>query len=239
MNKLVDASTILAAAAGLWALSLAWLTYVMSVRQHNHDEFVALKSIVEGLRVDLDLMRPWTGDGGPGYSKTLKPDNAPEDWSMPWRLIWKFNFESVSTLSSSPYVYRLGDIVGAFARLAFSISRLFQLYDEYRTYVNNRPTIDGDLVNEQVGMLGRAPNLIFRRVILNFNFEMHVRLIGGQDSDDPACLYKAYQSASAPLSNFSTELKEAQLPSWFLVGHVIGLACAVSGTLLLLTLLRC
>jgi len=64
MSKWVDISTIIAAIAGLWALAFAWLTYVMSVRQQNENEFLALQSIVEGLRVELESMKDWTGAGG-------------------------------------------------------------------------------------------------------------------------------------------------------------------------------
>jgi len=98
MNKLVDASTIIAAAAGLWALSFAWLTYVMSIRQHNRDEFVAIKSLVQGLRVELDLIKPWLGFGETGYSKKMTHREAPSDWAYPGRLIWKFDLAAVSTL---------------------------------------------------------------------------------------------------------------------------------------------
>lgn len=233
MNKWVDTSTIVAATAGLWALAFAWITYFMSTRQQRRDEFVAIKSVVQGLRVELELMKPWTGAGGMGYSKNMTPSNAPPDWSLPGRLIWKFDVEAVSTLSSSRYVYRLGELVAVFARLNFSISRLFQLYDEYRTYANNHPLLEGVLIDEHTGNLGPASNLIFQRVILNFNFEMHVKLIGGADSDDPACLYRAYDAAVSALDKFDTELKEEMVPWWFWVGHVISAGCVTSGILLL------
>ena len=79
MNRWVDVSTIIAATAGLWALAFAWLTYVMSVRQQGENELLALKSIAKGLRVELELMKPWTGAGGSGYSKNTRPETAPID----------------------------------------------------------------------------------------------------------------------------------------------------------------
>jgi hypothetical protein len=236
MNKWVDVSTIIAATAGLWALAFAWVTYFMSVRQQSRDEFIGLKSVVQGLTVELALMKPWTGAGGTGYSKTVTHANAPADWSLPGRLIWKFDVEAVSTLSSSRYVYRLGELVAVFARLNFSISRLFQLYDEYRMYANNHPLLDGVLIDENVGKLGAAANSIFQRVIKNFNYEMHVRLIGGADSDDPACLYKAYDAAVSALNKFDYELKEEALPWWFQIGHAISAGCFLSGIFLLFRL---
>jgi hypothetical protein len=238
MNTLVDASTIIATTAGLWALSFAWLTYVMSVRQHSQDEFVAIKSIVQGLGIELELMKDWTGAGGPGFSKKMTPSDAPPEWSQPGRLIWKFDCEAVSTLSSSGYVYRLGDLVAAFVRLNFSISRLFQLYDEYRTFVNNNPTLHGVLLSGQVGSSGAKANSAFQNVILNFNFDMHVKLIGGEDSDDPMCLYKTYHAATSALRGFDTNLKEKAPPWTFWVGHMICAGCFGSGIFLLFRLCR-
>jgi hypothetical protein len=236
VNNFVDASTIIAAAAGLWALSFAWLTYVMSIRQHNRDEFVAIKSLVQGLRVELDLIKPWLGFGEAGYSKEMTLREAPPDWSYPDRLIWKFDLSAVSTLPSSSYVYWLGDLVASFARLNFSISRLFQLYDEYRTYVNNNPTLQGVLLNKQVGSSGAKANEDFRNVILNFNFDMHVKLIGGDDSGDPMCLYITYKAAASALREFDDKLKQEALPWWFYMGHAISVGCAVSGIFLLIRL---
>lgn len=225
-SKLVDFSTVVAAAAALWALAFAWLTYVMSVRAQNDDEFLALKGIVEGLRTELDLMREWTGAGGQGYSKTMTPQQAPAEWSQPSRLIWKFSSDAIQNLSSSPYFYRLRPIVQPFARLKFSISRLFQLHDEYRSFANSNP-----------GVLASPPPW-YTHLILNFNFTMHVKLIGGADSDDPACLYKTYGDAVSALTSFDASLNRRALRWWFWIGHIVGIACFASGILLLIRLFR-
>ena len=223
MSRWTDVSAIIAATAALWALAFAWLTYVMSVRQQNREEFLALKSIVTGLRVDLELMKDWTGAGGPGYSKNMTLTQAPAEWFQPGRLIWKFGFEAFPNLLSSPYLYRLRDIVGPFARLSFSISRLFQLYDEYRSFVNSDPAV-----------FLTAPSAAHTSAILGFNFEMHVKLIGGQDSDDPVCLYKAYEAATSALGTFENGLRTtAPQPWWFWIGHLVGAAMFLSGMFLL------
>jgi len=46
------------------------------------------------------------------------------------------------------------------------------------------------------------------RDVLSYNHQMHVKLIGGEDSDDPACLYKAYEAASSVLGMFDDRLTE-------------------------------
>jgi hypothetical protein len=223
MSRLTDLSTIIAATAALWALALAWLTYVMSVRKQNQDEFLALKSIVTGLRVDLALMKDWTGAGGPGYSRSMTQAQAPADWSHPGRMIWKFGFEAFPSLLGSPYLYRLRDIVDPFARLSFSISRLFQLYDEYRSFVNSDPAVFA------LGIMPAAHTA----AIFQFNFDIHVRLIGGADSDDPNCLYKSYGAATSALGTFENGLRATSLPRWFWIGHVVSAAAFLSGMFLL------
>ena len=225
MSKLVDVSTVIAATAGLWALAVAWVTYVMSVLRQNEDEYSALKSIVEGLRVELDRMKPWTaGDGGQGYLKDTKP---PPDWSEPDRLIWKFDIGAISNLTRSPYLYRLKNIIGPFARLNFSVSRLFQLHDEYRSFANSNP-----------GVRASPPDW-YKAEIKDFNVQMHVGLIGGEDSEGPDCLYKTYNAADSALRKFDAELSEETILGWYCLGHFVSAACFVSGILLLLRLFGC
>lgn len=230
MSRWVDISAIIAATAALWALSLTWLTYVMAIRRQNKDEFLALKSVVEGLRVELDLMRPWTGFGGEGYSKKITAQTTPSDWSLPSRLIWKFDIQAVSTLTSSPYLYRLRDIVVPFAKLNFSVSRLFQLYDEYRSFVNSNP--DEAMAPQDIAT---AP---FKNAVFRFNFLMHVNLIGGADSDDPLCLFKTYAAATGALEKFGVDLKEEPTPPWFWAGHTASVLFFLSGLLLFFRLFQ-
>jgi hypothetical protein len=223
INRWVDISTIIAATAGLWALALAWLTYVMSVRQHSQNEFLALKSIASGLRVELELMKPWTGAGGGGYSKKMGLADAPADWSLPGRFIWKFDYEAIRNLSSSPYLYRLRGVVEPFARLCLSISKLFQLYGEYRSFVNADPAV----------WIAQPPIEAYAKAVLSFNFDMHVRSIGGEDSEDSMCLYKAYEAASSALRAFEDGLRKAAPPRWFWIGHLVSGAWILSSMFLL------
>ena len=222
-NKLVDVSTVIAATAGLWALGFAWLTYVMAVLQQNQQEFLALKSIVVGLHIELDRMKGWTGAGGQGYSKGMPPD---PEWSEPGRLIYKFDIEAISKLTLSPLLYRLGDIVESFARLSFSVSRLFQLYDEYRAFANSNP-----------GVLASPPPW-YTAVIQTFNTKMHVELIGGADSNDPMCLYKTYAAAVSALNTFGAALSVRKSPRWFWIGHFFAGACVGAGIVLLIRLVK-
>jgi hypothetical protein len=224
-NNLVDVSTVIAATAGLWALAFAWLTYVMAVRQQNQQEFLALRSIVAGLRVELDRMIGWTGAGSAGYSKGARPE---PDWSIPGRLIYKFDIEAISKLTLSPLLYSLGDIIDPFAKLSFSVSRLFQVYDEYRSFVNADPAV----------FLGsRVPSAQTEKV-KEFNRIMHVELIGGADSTDPVCLYKTYGAAVSALKKFDGALSLKRCPRWFMIGHLFAGVCVGAGIVLLIKFVK-
>jgi hypothetical protein len=222
-NKLVDVSTVIAATAALWALAFAWLTYVMAVLQQNQEEFLALKSIVVGLRVELDRMKDWTGAGGAGYSKGMPPQ---PDWSKSGRLIYKFAIEAISKLTLSPLLYRLGEIVEPFARLSFSVSRLFQVYDEYRNFVNSDPAV----------FLGSRVPVSHEEAVLKFNSTMHIELIGGADSDDAMCLYKTYGAALSAINFFESTLSVRKSPWWFVIGHFLAGTCVGAGIVLIIKL---
>lgn len=103
-TRIVDLSTVIAAAAALWALAFGWVTYVKSVQTQNEDEFAALKSVVTALRTELDFMKGWASD--PGYSITLSREEAREvhpDWSSPNRIIFRFSSDAIESLSNSRY----------------------------------------------------------------------------------------------------------------------------------------
>jgi len=71
------------------------------------------------------------------------------------------------------------------------------------------------------------------RDVLSYNHQMHVKLIGGEDSDDPACPYKAYEAASSVLGMFDDRLTGRALPPWFWIGHLAAGGCFLSGMFLL------
>jgi hypothetical protein len=217
--RLVNVSTVVAATATLWAVSFAWFTYAMSVRQQNTDGFRALKSIVRGLRVELELMSAWTGAGGQGYSADMP---SPLDWSKPNRFIFKFDVGAMSNLTRSPYLHELGEIVEPFARLNLSVSKLFQVYDEYQSFANSDPAIF---------LATRVPDAHTAQ-LEKFNRTMHIDLIGGAGSGAD-CLYKTYVVAKEALDRFEAGLKQRGLPTWFLIGHFLSAALFSFGLVLL------
>jgi hypothetical protein len=235
MSSITDLATILAGVAELWAIAVAWITYVMITRSENKRLFESLQSTVSGLCSELDLMKPWTGAGGEGYSKTIGVANCPSDWWQPSRIIYKFGYDTIRGLSSSPYVYYLGDLVNPFVRLSFSVSKLFQFYDEYRAYALSRLDFyeDGSSMSE----VSQPDRQRYLKVIFNYNYRIHMDFIGGKDTADEDCLYKTYKVAVAALGDFSARLKPRALPWWFMLGHLIAVLSFCAGGYLVYALL--
>ena len=230
MKNATDLATILAAVAGLWAIAVAWLTYAMMTHNDNKKLFASLKSLASGVRSELDLMRSWASPDGDGYLSTAPPDAS---WSVPTRIIHKFGYDTIKTLPSSPYVYYFDD-VSPFVRLAFSISKLFQYYDEYRTYALSRLDLYEAAPTDPMTAEGQR----YLAVIFEHNRRIHMELIGGKDTPEQlCCLYKTYKAAYAAMDSFSAGLQRPErLPWWFNVVHVIAVLCFVAGGWLLYAL---
>lgn len=80
----------------------------------------------------------------------------------------------------------------------------------------------------------RYLDLIFAK-----NYAIHMECIGGKDTPDDGCLYKAYKAADAAINKFSTNLKQQALPWWFMFGHIIAvLSFCAGGYLLFATLFK-
>ncbi len=100
MGGTAELATILAGVAGLWAIAMAWFTYTMMTRNDNKRLFDSLKSLVSGVRSELDWIRPWASADGDGYSKTTRPEDCPPDWRNPWiRLHTRFAYFALCVLS--------------------------------------------------------------------------------------------------------------------------------------------
>jgi hypothetical protein len=61
------------------------------------------------------------------------------------------------------------------------------------------------------------------------NESLHQGLIGGADSNDEVCLYKAFRTAQKALPDFKKELKRGERPNWFPILHTVAGALAWLG----------
>lgn len=241
MSQLVDLSTVVAAVAGLWALAIAWVTYVESVRKRNQDTYDGLKSVLRGLRGELDFMKYWSGSYSEGYSQKQKIEDSPEDWSYPSRLIWAFPYETVKSLPLSPYAFHMKELIGPFLKLSFSICKLLQFYAEYRQYVLAQPGLYHFFKLRKLSDV--KPPLSpqqkeYADIVRDFNYRIHVHAIGGKDSTDEECLYKAHRRAFETLNAFEGTMRKPSLPKLFWLGHAFSLISLLAGIYLIIRLFR-
>ncbi len=237
----LDASTVLAAAAGLWALVIAWWTYVESVRKHDQDIYDGLQSVLRGLRSELDFMKYWSGSYSKGYPQKLKIEDLPPDWSYPTRLIWGFPYETVKSLPQSPYAFHMRELIDPFLKLSFSISKLLQYYAEYRQYVLGQPELYHFFKLRRLSDAKTPLSPLQQEcsdIARDFNYRLHVHCIGGEDSADEECLYRAHKRAFEALNAFERALPKPSLPKLFWLGHVFSFVLFFVGLYLIIQLAR-
>jgi len=241
VHQLVDPSTVLAAAAGLWALAIAWWTYVGSARKHNQDVYDGLQSVLRGLRSELDLMKYWSGSYSKGYTQKLKTEDSPPDWSYPTRLKWGFPYETVKSLPQSPYAFHMRELIDPFLKLSFSISKLLQYYAEYRHYVLGQPDLHHFFRLRKLSD-AKAPLSPLQKeyadIVRDFNYRLHVHSIGGEDSTDDECLYRTHKRAFEALNAFERALPKPSLPRLFWLGHAFSVVLTLVGLYLIVQLVR-
>jgi len=61
------------------------------------------------------------------------------------------------------------------------------------------------------------------------NEAIHQGIIGGADSADEVCLYKAFRAAQRGLEEFKKQLKREPLPKWFPLLHIVAGLLALVG----------
>jgi hypothetical protein len=71
--------------------------------------------------------------------------------------------------------------------------------------------------------------VVYVNHIFMMNEAIHQGLIGGADSADEVCLYKAFRTARKALQEFKEGLKREPLPYWFPLLHIVAGALAWIG----------
>jgi hypothetical protein len=243
-----------AAVATMWAASGAWFTYVAAAVASRQQTYEGILSLVRGLEAELDLVSEWAagGEGSRGYVKKTRAQLFSEhpDWFNPSRAVFRFSTPNISSLTSSPYAKSLTPIVRPFVMLNHSIRRLFENIDRYEAFVfGDVAMYQGVLpkfagTNVAVGASTMPTSIVTphpsqlqlttaEQVYVNHVFMMneaiHQGLIGGDDSEDGVCLYKAFRTARTALHDFRRKLKREPLPGWFILLHVVASGIAWVG----------
>jgi hypothetical protein len=248
-----------ASIATMWAAAGAWFTYVaaeVASRQRTYD---GIMNLIEGLEVEFDLISGWAagGEGNQGYvsNKTLAQLTSEHlDWFNPSRAVFTFNTPTLSSLTTSQYAKSLTPIIRPCVMLNHSIRRLFEQLERYQAFVygdvvmfrkvfpkfaefakspqsdvgsSTMPTVIPTPSPSQLGLT--EEETVYLNHIFTMNAEIHQRIIGGADSQDEVCLYKAFRTARQALQDFKQGLKRERLPDWFPYVHIVAGLLALVG----------
>ncbi len=86
------------------------------------------------------------------------------------------------------------------------------------------------IVTPHPSQIGLTPEEgVYVNHIFMMNEAIHQGIIGGADSPDEICLYKAFRTARKALQDFKAGLKREPLPVWFPVLHILAGALAGIG----------
>jgi hypothetical protein len=223
--------------ATLWASSGAWFTYVAAVAASRQRTYEGISSLIEGLEAEFETVSEWAsgGEGEKGYlqAKTQQEliDEHPQ-WFNPSFLIFTFETPLLNNVTTSPHARSLSPIMRPLVRLNLSIRRLLDFMAHHQDFVASEPALYQDIVKK----MAMAPKniyspeeLVYMNFIFGNNMKIHQLLIGGYDSTDELCLYKAFRIARTALQRFKQGLRREPLPRWFWVLHIVAGALALVG----------
>lgn len=222
--------------ATIWAAAGAWFTFFTAARGSRKQNYEGILNLIAGIEAELELVSDWAsgGETDVGYLQSKTPvelTREHEDWFYPSRQIFSFDTPSLQSFTTSAQLRHLTGIVRPLVRLNYSIHRIFDLHNELRTFVNSHP----DLYDRVLKKLAQKPNaytpdeLVYMNIIFGMNLRIHQQLIGGADSQDELCLYKAFRIARKAVSDFKTKLRPEPLPKWYWLLHVIAAYLALNG----------
>jgi hypothetical protein len=235
---LSDSATFWASIATLWGAAAAWATFFAAVWRSRDERYAALCATLSGLKAELDVVSDWAGgaEGSRGYEQLQATEDQVRDWSNPTRQIFSFECPIIHNLTNSPYISELGPIAADVVRLSRSITRIFNYYGEYRTFVNIRPVFYDAVFAKLTSRVDKSDLTLDERwyitQIFEFNRQIHQGLIGGVDSPDSLCLYKTFRTARESVAKLLGHLRKPPFPRWYWLLHAVAAAALVKGLVL-------
>lgn len=251
LPDILTSATFWAQIATMWAASGAWFTYVAAAVASRQQTYEGIMNTIEGLEAELELVSQWASgeEGSQGYVSKPRAQLSVEhtDWFNPSRAVFTFRTPNLSNLTASPYASHMTPIVRPFVALNHSIRRLFDNIDRYQAFVFGdtnmyqnvlpkfapavaAPTMPQQIATPHPSKINLTPEeKVYVNHIFMMNETIHQALIGGADSRDEFCLYKAFRTARKALNDFKGNLKREPLPAWFPILHLMAAALAGLG----------
>ena len=202
LPDILTSTTFWSAVLTIWAAVGAWFTFVAAARASRKEAHAEIINLLAGIEAELDLVSLWAsgGDTDNGYLQEHDKEKLTKDhpdWFNPSRQIFAFDTPSLQSFTASAQLRHLSDIVQPLVRLNYSIRRIFDLHSELRLFVNSHP----ELYDSVCKKLSKVPDVftpeekVYMNIVFDFNLRIHQQLIGGNDSTDDLCLYKAFRTA--------------------------------------------
>ena len=204
-----------ASVATLFTASGAWFTFLGAAFKSAEDTNNAVLNLIQGIATEIALAKQWAlGDVGYPQSKT-KDDLRKQyydEWSNPSRQIFTFGTPTLSTVTSSPYMFYLpANVVNDLVRLNHSIRKLFDYLKFYVAYVFGNPELYGEaLLNPESKTQAVR---YYREMVFTMNVGIHQGIIGGNDSPDEH-LFQSVRIAKKSLEEFKSVWRPPRLPFW-------------------------
>ncbi|MFZ3363729.1 MAG: hypothetical protein WA153_09825, partial [Candidatus Acidiferrales bacterium] len=214
-----------ASIATLWGAAGAWFTFVLAAVASRRQTREGVLNLIAGIEAELGLIENWARgkEGDRGY---LKSDTASvlahdhPDWFYPNRHVYTFDSPTLNNFTSSSFMAHLKPVVPALIDLSYSVHRLMDfLTTNYNPFVSSDPANYQEVVRKlstgtTVASL-TPPEQTYAKIVFGMNMTVHQDLIGGADSNDRTCLYKAFRGAKDVIGNFKTTLRIEPLPRWY------------------------
>jgi hypothetical protein len=246
LPDILTSATFWASIATMWAASAAWFTYVAAAVASRQQTYEGILNLIEGLEAELALVSQWAAgdDGNQGYLLKTRAQLVKEhrDWFNPSRSVFKFSTPVLNDVTNSLYAKFLTPIIRPLVMLNHSIRRVFENIDRYHAFVFGdiakyqsvlpkfavnpvnlgASTTPMTIVSPDPAQMGLTPEeQVYVNHIFMMNEWIHQITIGGADSPDEFCLYKAFRTARKALQEFKGRLKREPLPKWFLLLHIV------------------
>lgn len=224
--------------ATLWAAAGAWFTFFAAAKAARQRDYEDTLNLISGVEAELGLVSNWAsgGENEVGYLQTkTKEDLTREhkDWFYPSRQIFSLDTPSLRAFTTSAQLRRLTDIVGPLIRLNHSIRRVFDLHGELRSFVHHDTHLYGSVMKKLANLptftTWTQDEQVYTNVIFGMNLQIHQELIGGADSKDEQCLYKAFRAAARAVADVKAKLEPEKLPRWYWLLHVVAGYLAFNG----------
>jgi hypothetical protein len=246
---LSETATIWTSAGALIGGVVVWGAFVME-RRKGHDAISnGVRNTIHGLRAELELSRGWAtgGENGLGYPRQGDEQASrryywthEKSWRKPQRFILPLALPTIDSLSRSRYLGRMKGLIRPFVTLRFALHALFALHQEYRQIVLAQSGMYAALVKAN---LDADPSKLYRirdevhayvRLVFEYNYQIHVHRVGGALSDNPGCLYIAYDAATKALNDFERRWRPPREHWVYPIGHFLAVIAFAAGLLLVI-----